>query len=119
MRFTISSRKLILGVSSAALLGISATPAMADNHGKKVTAAELTEASVMQAENDATTSNSVLQTWTGPYDGVPAWDKVEVSDFPGAFQAVMDEVELEVNAIRDNPAPATFENFTIPMELAG
>jgi peptidyl-dipeptidase Dcp len=119
MRFTISSRKLILGVSSAALLGISATPAMADNHSKKVTVAELTEASVMQAVNDATTSNSVLQTWTGPYDGVPAWDKVNISDFPGAFQAVMDEVESEVNAIRDNPAPATFENFTIPMELAG
>jgi peptidyl-dipeptidase Dcp len=119
MRFTISSRKLFLGVSSAALLGISASPAMADNHGKKMNTNQSTEASQIQAVTDATTSNSVLQEWVGPYDGVPAWDKVNVSDFPGAFQAVMDEVELKVNAIRDNPAPATFENFTLPMELLG
>ena len=54
-----------------------------------------------------------------PYDGVPPWDKVKVSDFPEAFQATMDKVKTEVNAIRDNPAAPTFANFTEPMELAG
>jgi peptidyl-dipeptidase Dcp len=118
MRFTISSRRLLLGVSSAALLGITATPAMADNHGKKMNATQLNEESVMQAPGDTATNNSLLQTWTGPYDGVPPWDKVKVSDFPSAFQAVMDNVKFQVNVIRDNPAPATFENFTLAMELA-
>lgn len=118
MRFTISSRRLLLGVSSAALLGITATPAMADNHGKKMNATQLNEESVMQAPGDTATSNSLLQTWTGPYDGVPPWDNVNVSDFPSAFQAVMDNVKFQVNVIRDNPAPATFENFTLAMELA-
>jgi peptidyl-dipeptidase Dcp len=92
---------------------------MADHHGKKMTKAELNEASIMQAVSDAPTNNSILQKWTGPYAGVPAWDKVKVSDFPGAFQAVMHKVQSEVNVIRDNLASATFENFTLPMELVG
>ena len=119
MRFTISSRKIFLGVSSAALIGATATPALADHHGKKMTTAELNKMSAQQSAVSAVQNNSVLQKWTGPYDGVPAWDKVKVSDFPQAFQITMDKVKAEVVAIRDNPAPATFENFTLPMELAG
>lgn len=119
MRFTISTRKFFLGVSSAALIGATATPALADHHGKKMTTAELNKMSAMQAAPAAASDNSVLQPWTGPYDGVPPWDEVKVSDFPAAFQATMDKIQADVNAIRDNPAPATFENFTVPMELVG
>lgn len=119
MRFTISTRKIFLGVSSAALIGATATPALADHHGKKMTTAELNRMSAMQSAPVDISENSVLQPWTGPYDGVPAWDKVKVSDFPAAFQATMNKVKAEVVAIRDNPEPATFENFTVPMELAG
>jgi peptidyl-dipeptidase Dcp len=110
MRFTISSRKLLLGVSSIALLGACA-PAPNDD-------AQSTDASAMQVVSDTATNNTILQTWTGPYDGVPPWDKVKVSDFPEAFQLSMDKVKSQVNVIRDNPAPATFENFILPMELA-
>lgn len=109
MRFNIITRKLLLSVSSAALLGIAATPVMANDHAEKVS-----KVSAMQEQN-----NSILQTWKGPYDGVPAWNEVKVADFPNAFQVVMDRVKSEINAVRDNPAPATFENFTLPMELAG
>jgi peptidyl-dipeptidase Dcp len=119
MRFTITTRKIFLGVSSAALIGATATPALADNHGKKMTTAELNKMSAMQSAATEASDNSILQPWTGPYDGVPPWDEVKVSDFPAAFQATMDKIQAEVNAIRDNPAPATFENFTVPMELVG
>ncbi len=119
MRFTISTRKFFLGVSSAALIGATATPALADQHGKKMTTAELNNMSAMQSAPSDIADNSVLQPWTGPYDGVPPWDEVKVSDFPAAFQAMMDKVQAEVNVIRDNPAPATFENFIVPMELVG
>ena len=112
MRFTILSRKLLLGVSSAALLG-ACTPQMADNDDKKMTTANLDDTTEMQTVSDTAASNSILQTWTGPYDGVPSWDNVNVSDFPGAFQAIMDEVKSQVNTVRDNPEPATFENFTL------
>lgn len=119
MRFTLSSRKFFLGVSSAALIGATATPALADNHGKKMTTAELNRMSAMQSAPEATAENSIMKAWTGPYDGVPAWDDVKVADFPEAFQAMMDKVQGQVDAIRDNPEPATFENFTVPMELIG
>ncbi|MDG1750672.1 MAG: M3 family metallopeptidase [Thalassotalea sp.] len=114
MRFNIITRKLLLSVSSAAMLGVAATPAMADDHGKKMAIEKVSEVSAMQEKN-----NSILQTWKGPYDGVPAWNEVKVADFPNAFQVVMDRVKSDINAVRDNPAPATFENFTLPMELAG
>jgi len=63
--------------------------------------------------------NTVLQSWTGPYGGVPSWDTINVSDFPQAFQATMENIKAKVNVIRDNPEPATFANFTEAMELAG
>ena len=114
MRFNIITRKLLLSVSGAALLSVAATPAMAHDHSKKDTAEKVSEVSAKQVKN-----NSILQPWKGPYDGVPAWNKINVADFPVAFQVVMDKVKSDINAVRDNPAPATFENFTLPMELAG
>lgn len=119
MRFTISTRRFFLGVSSAALIGATATPALAAQQDNKMTTAELNRMSATQAAPADAAGNSILQPWTGPYDGVPPWDEVKVSDFPAAFQATMDKIQAEVNAIRDNPAPATFENFTVPMELVG
>ena len=114
MRYTSSIRKILLGASATLALiacdGNTPTPAetskMSDKTETTMTTADLA-------------GNTILQEWTGPYDGVPAWDKVKVSDFPQAFQATMDKVKAEVNAIRDNPAAPTFENFTEPMELAG
>jgi len=119
MRLSILSRKILLSVSSAAMLGLASSPLMADDHGNNMVKKKLNEVSTMQANIDAAKNNSILQTWTGPYDGVPAWNKVKVSDFPTAFQVAMDTVKSQVNAIRDNSATATFENFTIPMDLAG
>ncbi|MEP2990587.1 MAG: M3 family metallopeptidase [Parasphingorhabdus sp.] len=119
MRLKISSRKFFLGVSSAALLGATASPAMADQHEKKMTTAELNKMSAIETANSNTAENSILQDWTGPYDGVPPWDEVKVSDFPVAFQTLMDEGKKEAEAILANSEPATFENFMVPWELAG
>ena len=113
MQLNTSIRKILLGATATlTLIACDAnkqTPSETNNMSDKVE----TASTARFAEN------SILQDWTGPYDGVPAWDKVKVSDFPQAFQATMDKVKAEVNAIRDNPEPATFENFTEPMELAG
>ena len=48
--------------------------------------AQAKEINASQAANEPT----LLQEWTGPYDGVPPWDQVKVSQFPAAFQAAMD-----------------------------
>lgn len=108
-----SIRKLLLGATAVLALAACDTgkPSPAETNNTK----DQTE--IKMATNS--TENTILQKWTGPYDGVPAWDQVKVSDFPEAFQITMDKVKAEVEAVRDNPEPATFENFTEPMELAG
>jgi peptidyl-dipeptidase Dcp len=63
--------------------------------------------------------NILLQDWKGPYDGVPPWDQVKVSDFPEAFQLSMDEYLREIDAIANNQAAPTFANTIEAMERSG
>ena len=67
----------------------------------------------------ATSANPLVQTWTGPFGGVPAFDKVKVADFPAAAEEAMAKNLAEVDAIAANPAPASFENTIAAMEDAG
>jgi peptidyl-dipeptidase Dcp len=63
--------------------------------------------------------NALTAVWTGPYGGVPPWDKMQPDLFPAAFTKAMGELRAEVDAIINNPAPPTFENTHVPMMLAG
>jgi peptidyl-dipeptidase Dcp len=65
------------------------------------------------------TSNPLVQTWTGPYGGVPAFDKVKVSDFLGAVDEAMAANLAEIDAITANPDAPTFENTIAAQEDAG
>lgn len=62
---------------------------------------------------------ALLQEWTGPYDGVPPWDKVKVAQFPAAFQAAMDASKSEFEALLEKPEAITFDNTITANELAG
>ncbi|QPQ56189.1 M3 family metallopeptidase [Allosphingosinicella flava] len=64
-------------------------------------------------------SNPLLADWTGPYDGVPPFDKVSPELFPAALQAAIDAQRAEILAIADNPAPATFANTVEALEKSG
>ncbi len=119
MRFSVSSRKFFLGVSTAALLGFGASPAMAAQTTAELNKMSANGNSGMKKTSDDASENSILQEWTGPYDGVPPWDEVKVSDFPAAFEQAMKDIKAEFVAVRDNPEAATFENTTVPLELAG
>lgn len=72
-----------------------------------------------QAAPAAVSSNPLLAKWTGPFEGVPAWDKLDPELFPAAFDVAMAEVKAEVHAVRDSKAPATFDTVLVPMMLAG
>jgi peptidyl-dipeptidase Dcp len=69
--------------------------------------------------NGAPAENPLLTTWTGPYDGVPPFDRVEVAHFQPALEAAMAENIAEIEAIANNPAAPTFENTIAEMERAG
>ena len=49
--------------------------------------------------SQAANEPALLQEWTGPYDGVPPWDQVQVSQFPAAFQAAMAASKAEFEAM--------------------
>ena len=61
----------------------------------------------------------LLQEWTGPYEGVPPWDKVKVADFPAAFQAAMQASKAEFEAMLAKPEAITFDNTITASELSG
>lgn len=61
----------------------------------------------------------LLAPWSGPYGGVPPWDKVKPADFPLAFTAAIAELDSEILAIVTNPAAPTFENTIAARERAG
>jgi peptidyl-dipeptidase Dcp len=63
--------------------------------------------------------NILLAEWTGPYEGVPPWDKVQPALFGPAFQFAIDERSREVRAIADNRAAPTFGNTVEGLERAG
>ncbi len=61
----------------------------------------------------------LLQEWTGPYQGVPPWDKVTA---PKLREAMLEGIELqraEIAAIADNPEPPSFANTLVPYQMAG
>ena len=71
------------------------------------------------AEEKAVKDNILLAEWTGPYGGVPAFDRVKVADMKPALEASMAENLRELDAIATNPEPATFENTIAAMEKTG
>lgn len=61
----------------------------------------------------------LLAPWTGPFDGVPPFDKVVVADFAPALEAAMALELKEIEAIANNPAPPTFDNTIVALERSG
>ena len=67
----------------------------------------------------AMTDNLLLQEWTGPYGGVPAFDKMKVDDIKQAAKDGMKMNLEEIDAIANNPEAPTFENTIEELERAG
>ena len=63
--------------------------------------------------------NPLLAQWTGPYGGVPAFDKMKVADLEAAVEAGMVAQLAELDAIVRDPAPADFANTIEAMERSG
>jgi peptidyl-dipeptidase Dcp len=67
----------------------------------------------------APATNPLLAPWTGPYGGVPPWDKVKPDLFPAAFEAALAERKQDYDRIANDPAKPTFANTFVPMQNAG
>ncbi len=70
-------------------------------------------------EDQLMTDNILLHEWEGPYQGVPAFDKMNVADVKEAVEKGMELQLKEVDAIANNSEAPTFENTILTMESAG
>ena len=70
-------------------------------------------------QSTAMSDNVLLQEWTGPYEGVPAFDKMKVEDIK---EAILTGIELsleDIDAIANSEEAPTFENTIVAMESSG
>jgi peptidyl-dipeptidase Dcp len=63
--------------------------------------------------------NPLLAKWTGPYGGLPPFDKVKVAQFKPALIASMDLYRKEIEALAASREAATFENTIARLEDTG
>jgi len=82
-------------------------------------AATLTTAGAAHAAEAAAPPNPLLAPWTGPYGGVPPFDKARVEYLKPGLEAGMAEALAEIDRITANPEAPTFENTIAAMERGG
>jgi len=63
--------------------------------------------------------NVLIQEWTGPYEGVPAFDKLSVDAIKTAVEEGMELNLAEIETIANTTEAPTFENTIVAMESAG
>jgi peptidyl-dipeptidase Dcp len=63
--------------------------------------------------------NPLLAPWSGPYGGVPPWDRVKADLFPEVFELGLSTLLAEVDVIAADPEPPTFDNVIGALEDSG
>ncbi|MFC6631974.1 M3 family metallopeptidase [Microbulbifer taiwanensis] len=111
-------RQTLIALSVAAVLAAAAGCSKETEQAQA--AKRVTEAHpVAEAASETLASNSLLAEWTGPYGGVPAFDKMRVEDVKPAMVAAMGMNLAEIDAIASNPAAPTFANTIEELERSG
>lgn len=83
---------------------------------KKILVLALISTSLLSAQKN---ENYLLKQWTGPYGGVPAFDKYKINDFKPAFDVAIKEYLSQIDKIGNNTKPPTFENTIAELERSG
>ncbi|ADO69879.1 M3 family metallopeptidase [Stigmatella aurantiaca] len=71
------------------------------------------------SESKAQPANPLLATWTGPYGGVPAFDRFALAQFKPALEEAMEANRREIAALTGNEAAPNFENTLAALEDTG
>ncbi len=73
----------------------------------------------LNSKTAAEETNPLLADWTGPYSGIPPFDKVKIEQFKPALEAAMTENLAEIDKIANEKSAPTFENTIAAMERTG
>lgn len=77
------------------------------------------QVSIAENKVAAAAANPLTEKWTGPYGGIPPFDKVKIADFKPAMINAMKAHLAEIDAIANNKDEPTFENTIVAMERSG
>ncbi len=90
------------------------------NNTVENSAIEKSSATTDQLTNEVEQSKALLLAkWQGPYQGVPAFDKVSLVGLSAAIEEGMKINLAEIEAIANNAESPTFENTIVAMEKTG
>jgi len=104
-----------LAVSAIALaVALGGAPLMAQEAATEAPATQEAAATPALAADHV-----LLAEWTGPYGGVPPWDKVVVDEFVPAFDQSIAAARAETDAITANNAKPDFDNTIAALEKSG
>lgn len=108
-----------MGKLKTSLTALAVVVALSACSEQKTTSSPNAESENASSTSQAGENNILLQAFKGPYGGVPAFDKMSLSDLEPAFEKAMAINLKEIEAIANNPAPPTFENVIVALEKAG
>ncbi|WP_196138169.1 M3 family metallopeptidase [Aliikangiella sp. G2MR2-5] len=114
---------LIASVVSTLLLGCGSNDDKAASTASKKDEQNVSVTSDTSDKNSnadlISNTNTLLAEWTGPFQGVPAFDKVKLEDLKPALEIAMKENLAQIETVANNPESPTFENTIVEMEKAG
>lgn len=104
-------------------LSIAAALAATTGCGEKAQQVEAAKDTVKTEQSStmssAHASNILLAEWTGPYGGVPAFDKMTLEDLKPALEKGIEMNLAEIDAITADLSEPTFANTIVPLERSG
>ena len=108
-------------VAGGSLFALSACASSGFSMGRGTPAATLAaDAAAARAVLPVQTPRAeLLQVWTGPYEGVPPWDRVTAAKLRTALLEGIELQRAEIEAIANNPEPPTFANTMVALQMAG
>lgn len=107
LKKTLSATAIILALS-----GCSEAPSTSTTSGNSTS----DNAAMTQSQ---TLENPLLQPFSGPYGGVPAFEDMRLDDLIPAMETAMAEHLAEIEAIANNPQSPDFANTIVAYEKAG
>ena len=63
--------------------------------------------------------NPLTQEWTGPFQGVPAFDTMNLTDLSNAVEQAITLSKTEIDLIANSDEPANFDNTIVALEATG
>jgi len=118
-------RKLLLASAGVAVLSTACATTSPESRGTAAqenpmaTAQETPGTSQAAPAVAAPEQNPLLASWTGPYGGVPPFDKVQVGSFKPALEAAIEANRRDIATIANNPEAPTFDNTLAALEDSG